>query len=88
MEGKELNPNLLDLINQAVLRTVRELNSNVDREYQHHPGVSTKAAAEILGVHEQTVRAYIKQGKIRARGVGAYRLDMRDILRLNREVGR
>ena len=68
-------------VKQQLIEAVELL---IDMEFTDHAGVSTKAAAEILGVHEQTVRRWIKQGKLKCRGTGAFRVDMRSILRAHR----
>lgn len=57
----------------------------IDREYKHHPGLSTNSAAEWLGIHPQTLRSWVKQGKIKARGVGSFCFDPRDILKYHHE---
>jgi len=44
--------------------------------------VSVKQAAEFLGLHEQTVREYLRAGRIKAQRIGrVYVIDERDLRR-------
>lgn len=54
-------------------------------EFRHHQGLSTKAAAELLGIHEQTLRAHARQGRVRVYGTpGSFRFKVPDLIKYSR----
>jgi len=78
--------NLYQIYSKRMKELIREMIDEMwDEMFLYHGGVSTKAAAELLGVHEQTVRTWVKQGKLKSYGAGHNRFRVPDIIKFKRQ---